>query len=444
MLTDYASTGGNEIWNTTRLQAYLTNVGSPFDNGPDICTCDALTPEILGDLGPYTTPSDPASPAPWYDPDMPETGEFLGFLPLSVGGVDDNPRTRNVNNAVGGGGIFGPVRDQPRTMTVSGVLIGTTCCGAEFGLQFLSEALRGCTGDACDGDCFEMFHCCPDPGMTPEQFRARYRRTFRRTALVDGPRVISRSGTGSCSNDGCAGGDLIQVEFILVAANPWAWTDPIPLLDVDLPPAGTGDCLEWCVSTDVTGPNSCDPADCLFIDCATGGDACNDPRTPVPTPPQPTIPEAGFCVPLAPERQCYTLDLSDRPMWSSDVPILTLSAGSSALRNVRITFYEQAADDVRTCGELADDDRCSPHSDFVITYVPAGGTVTIDGQIGRAVIECNGDCRVSSYVFGNQDGGPVRINELSCSKYCVCVEADPVNPPAPDSSLSLSISGKVY
>lgn len=442
MLTDYAAAADTEVWNTGRLQAYLTNVGSPFATGPGICTCDSLTPEVLGlGFSAYQTPA--LDPAPWYDIDLAVSGQFLGFMPLSVAGVDDNPRARTVSNAVGGGGVFGPVRDLPRTITVTGVLIGTTCCGAEYGLHWLSEALSGCTGDACDGDCFTMYQCCPDPGMTADQFNAAYRRTFRRTSLVSGPTVVRRDGNGACASGNCAaGGDLITVEFVLVAAKPWAWTDPIPLLDVNLPIGGPGSpCINWCLRDPVTDTGACDESECLFGDC-TVDTTCGDPMYPVPSPPQPSAPLTAFCVPLGTEQACYDVDLSDRPEWSSDVPMITLEAGSSALRNVRITVYTKPAGTLLNCAAIADADRCDPLEEFVVTYMPAGSVLTLDGEVGRAIIDCNDVCQTATTVYGDQNGGPVLFAEMGCATYCVCIETDPAYPPAADAEMSFSVAGR--
>ena len=437
MLTDYMAIGSSEAWNHARLAAYLQNTGaSPFTSGAEICHCETLTAESLGDE-PYTTPV--TDPAPWYDVDTPESGEFFGLMVLTVSGLEDNPRARNVTNAVGGGGVFGPVRALPRTITVTGLLIGSSCCGVDFGMNWLSEVLSGCTGDSCDGDCLSAFSCCPGEELTEEEFNDRHRRTFRRTALVSGPTVLDRQGTGSCARGSCGGGgDIIQVEFVLVAASPWAWSDPLPLLDVGMPIGGTGDCIDWCL----VGSAGCASSDCSFAPCQADEDACADPRNPVPRPPAPTIPDASFCVPIAPERDCYELDLSDRPQWMTDVPTITVRAAGEELRNVRITMFEREDGTTQTCEEIADANRCNPLNDFFITYVPAGGAVTIDGQIGRATIECAGDCRTAATVFGDQDGGPVKVRELDCALYCFCIETDPLYPPSPDASVSLSISGR--
>lgn len=456
MLTDFFATGSQEIWNTARLAAYLQNVGSPFDTGAAICRCDTLSATLLADGSDDGTPTTgydtPAQdPAPWYDVDLPESGEFLGFLPLSITGLDDNPRSRNVTNAVGGGGVFGPLRALPRTITVSGLVIGTTCCGVDYGIHYLSEALSvGCTGDACDGDCATMYNCCPEAGLTKAQFDAAHRRTIRRIALVDGPTVTERRSTGSCARSQCAaGGDIVQVEFTLVAASPWFWTEPVPLLDVALPIGGSGDCIEWCLSratspADIVQGIVCAPGECLHAQCKSAVDACADPRNTVPSPPQPTVPEASFCVPIADERACYTISLANRPQWSSDVPTWTLRAGAKELRNVKVAFFERKNGDTRSCDTIADADRCNPVAEWYITYVPANGSITFDGQIGQATTECEGNCQSASTVFGDADGGPVKAPELNCASYCVCLSTDPSFPPAADAHFSLSVSGRGY
>lgn len=439
MLTDYAranGTNGTELWNTARLQTYLANVGSPFDSGPTICRCETLTAELLGDA-PYTTPGDVANPAPWFDVDYDHSAEFLGFLPLTLQGVDDNPRARNVTGAVGGGGVFSPARDLPRTITVTGVLIGSTCCGADYGLHYLSEVLNSCATQACDGGCIDMFSCCPDEGMTAAQFQAKYGRSFRRASLVSGPTVTNRSGSGNCPTGGCTGGELIDVEFIIVAANPWAWTDPDPKLEVNFPVAGQGDCVEWCVDS-VDG--MCDGEPCLFRDCAAGSQ-CADPLLPVITPPRPTAPESVFCTALVAERECYALDLTDRPRWSEDVPIVTVDAGSLDLRNVRVTFYENP-NPALPCGDTVDLVLCAPVNDFYISYLASGSSITIDGRTGQATLFCVGDCIPATTVYGSSDGAPLTVQPLTCASYCVCIEADSNFPTAPDATVTIETSGR--
>src|SRR5690606_23228070 len=104
---------------------------------------------------------------------------------LSVEGLDTHPVRRSVTTAVTGGGSIGPARVMPRTITVTGVLLGATCCGVEYGLHWLTEVLTGCTSGGCEGDCMTLFNCCPgEEEEDPEAFAARHRRSIRRVALV--------------------------------------------------------------------------------------------------------------------------------------------------------------------------------------------------------------------------------------------------------------------
>lgn len=440
MLTDYLRIGQNELWNHARLAAYLRSVGSPFDSGASICLCDTLTPAMVGEEdGEYTTPAD--DPSPWFDADLPVSGEFLGMLVLDVEGVDGSTRQRSLTNAVNGGGVFGPARDLPRTITISGVLVGTTCCGADYGLHWLAEALEGCSGSACGGDCVTVYSCCPPEEMTPEEFEEQHKRTFVRTALLSGPTVTGRQGTGSCERGTCTvGGDLIEVEIVLAAASPHAWTEPVPVLDVAIPIGGTGDCIEWCLQ-----PGGCPPSDCMFADCVPNPSACADPRVVVPQPPEPSLPSAGFCIPIGPEVACYAVDLSGRPSWSSDVPIVTITSGSQELRNVRVVLYERPGSLANaTCAEVAENQRCSPVNEFYVTYIPASSAVTFDGRTGFATTECRGQCENSTTAYGDQNGGPVQFRELTCAQFCLCVESDTTQPPASDAMVSFSVAGRGY
>ncbi|QKW06920.1 hypothetical protein HUT18_11480 [Streptomyces sp. NA04227] len=471
----YLALGGVELANSARLEAYLQSVGSPLADA-GTCACPTFTAEMVGDL-PYTNPADDG--APWYDPDVPESAEFTGFLVLSVDGLDDYPMRRSVTNAVTGGAALGPARAMPRTITITGILLGATCCAVEYGLHWLAEAMTGCTGGTCDGDCLQLFSCCPGEEETPEEFRAHRLRTYRRVALTQGPTVTARHGDGCTSGECSAGADVLTVEIVLTAATPWAWTDPTPILDVPLPGnADDNECVVWCVTgqapqvlcvetretcrgslaapvvnddaaCDLAWPTTENPPDqcdgvCRLAACEDPTIGCADPSCAPPAPPQPAALDTCFCLALAVETECLEMDLTDRPAWSVDVPMISLRAGADDLRNVTITFYERppGGDDL-TCDEVAEFQRCEPHSQYTVAYVPAGGSVLIDGQIGRAIVECGGQCETSRDVYG-YDGAPPSFTSFECANFCVCVETDALNPPAEDARLTLSVSGRGY
>lgn len=76
-----------------------------------------------------------------------------------------------------------------------------------------------------------------------------------------------------------------------------------------------------------------------------------------------------------------------------------------------------------------------------MTYVPAGGSVTIDGQTGRTTVECGGVCESSPDVYG-QDGMPPTYKLLECASYCVCLSSDLQAPPALDAVVTVNVSGR--
>ncbi|MCM1964828.1 hypothetical protein [Streptomyces sp. G1] len=442
MFSDYLAFGGVEIANSTRLNAYLgpDGVGSPLTSF-GACVCPTLSAEVLDDE-PYTNPADDM--APWYDPDVPASAEFAGFMVLSVEGLDENPVRRTYTTAVTGGASIGPRRVQPRVITVTGILLGSTCCGVEYGLHWLGEALAGCTDGACDGDCLITFSCCPgEDDLTPEEFNDQYRRTVRRVALVDGPRVLDRQGTGCKAGECTLGADIIRVEFVLVAGTPWLWTDTMPVLEVPAAPDVEDECPTFCIVDRGGEPgDGCDGC-CRLGSCPDPVLSSTDAACQLPTPPpSPQAPDSCYCLPLAATRVCYEIDLTDRPDWSVDVPMIIVRAGILPVTRMTISFYERtSAHEGLTCDEISDSDRCDAHSVYQVQHVPAGTALTIDGQIERAVVECGDVCETSPYVFG-QNGAPPTFKPLDCATYCVCIETDSDNPPGSDALVTIGLSGR--
>lgn len=469
---------GLEIFNSARLDCYLGSVGSGLDS-VGTCVCENFDHETLGHL-PYVNPA--YDLAPWYDPDIPESADFAGLMVLSVDGMDDHPMERTVTRSVTGGAALGPSRALPRTITVTGLLLGATCCGVAFGMRWLSQALGGCTGDGCGGDCLTVYNCCPSATETPAEFKARHRRTLRRVALTEGPRVIARRGD-ACSGSTCcsAGSDIITVEFVLTAGTPWLWTDAEPVLEIPVPTDdGTG-CITWCVhnapgdnpdpfcfsldnetclpggvrlqfdeeTCDVLWPATDEPlgpcdTTCRLKPCEDMASRCVDPACRVPVPPAPVPPETCFCHALGTNDAYCEMDLSCFPKCFGTVPIISVRAGSSDLKRVTIKFFERRPEhEGMTCAEVAEVERCNPHSVFEVAFVPAGGVMILDGQVGRAFVECMGDCGGSPDAFGG-DGGPLEFPLLDCDSYCVQISADALATPASDSSISVALSGREY
>jgi len=246
----YAST---ELWNNRRTVAYLSNgLKLPTLSITPNCQCQSLDPlfcdQGTGPDGTYTDPA--ADDAPWYDPLVADSAEFAGLFVESVTGFDSTLRREVIDGAIGGG-TLGPLRRGPRCLTVTGWLFGKTCCGAEYGLQWLTEAL---TGGACD-DCalsdLLMFRCCPEGDAAIDPDPLDFERILHRTGVTSGPIVIDRAGS-CCLDCGCP---LIQVEFTICSELPYIFTD-VDWCALDEPFPRD---VEYCLDLETLGCNPCLP-----------------------------------------------------------------------------------------------------------------------------------------------------------------------------------------
>lgn len=441
MLEWWLTLDGVELANSARLDAYLRNTVDPASvEVVQTCGCPTLVPALAGDPDreEYTTPQD--DPAPWYDPTIPQSADFLGLLVQDAAGLDTRQVTRTVTPGVTGASLS-RAREQPLTITVTAVVVATSCCGADYGLAWLSEVLAGRAPDRCDGVDLDLIACCPPADMTPGDARGRLLRTVRRVAVVDGPHVIDRVGDG-CQTDGdcAAGADAITVEFTLTAAVPWRWTRPVPVLFSGWPIDPSADCVQWCVHDQDVGCDSC-----RLASCDQPGHVCADPHCSSPAPPGPPPARTCHCVPIAAVVEAWEIDLEDRPDWFLTVPMITVEAGSEALRRASISFYRRRSPDHdgMSCVEVAEAQRCDPHAVFHIGFLPAGAVLELDGQVGRTTVTCDGVTQSATEVWGH-GGGPVQFPPMDSGQWCVLLETDALIPPASDARLFISVSGREY
>lgn len=152
--------GGVEIVNDSRTSAYLRNgikPGTLTVNGD--CGCSNIL-ALAGCDTEYTTPAN--DNAPWYDPAIPSSAEFAGFLTSEFEGMSST-YTRSITESISDGATLGRSRFGSRTMTWKGFLFGSSCCGVAYGLRWLSKTLQGSKkcGNNCFGDDLELLVCCP-------------------------------------------------------------------------------------------------------------------------------------------------------------------------------------------------------------------------------------------------------------------------------------------
>lgn len=246
----FLSLGGTEIANASRTKAYADEL-VPMLGLSDCWDCADLA-EVLGD-DPYTTPI--IDRPDWFTDHDPDSGDFCGFYPLEIEGIDDGVREATVTELSLDGAVVGAPRYKSREIRVSGLLIGVTPAAVTYGLTWLAKALEGAPcrdADGCTGDHLCFYSACPpmcsdspaldawpgpdevvpmhhesqfylcDGGLITTWQRAcsvDYERTLYQVSLTSGPTIVERY------NSHC--GSMVRVEFTLVAGVPFAFSTAV-------------------------------------------------------------------------------------------------------------------------------------------------------------------------------------------------------------------------
>ncbi|MFI6289998.1 hypothetical protein ACIBEJ_00345 [Nonomuraea sp. NPDC050790] len=419
--TDWLCFSGVEVANAARVHAYAQAGLAPAHASVRDCGCAGLA-TILGD-DPYTLPA--GDEAPWYDPAETSSGDFAGFLVLDVEGLDSAPVSRPVTNRLGEGAVIGRRRYGPRTITVTGVLVGRTACAVDYGQRWLASVLQGalaCGPGACSGDDLEYMTCCPTeaaaegqccPGpCTTMTCGQGVFRTLRDVALLSEPTVQQR--IGGC---GCCPGELRQIQFQLVAGRPHALRPAVTVAEaVPWPPETPDDeCVRW----------STDPA-CLDEagECAAQlPQPCPlDPNCPPPDLPELPLPNNPcLCEPFTRRQVCVAIPESSAPIWADLVPLLEIYSGSDILRNIRIRFYPNPFG--VPYEEL---DPCAWCSEINISYLPEGARLTMDSTRRTIYVQCPGRADTpAEQIVSGPEGRPLSWPVLECGiPYLACISAD--------------------
>jgi hypothetical protein len=219
--------------------------------------------------------------------------------------------------------------------------------------------------------------------------------------IIDGPEITAKR----YLSDGSV---IWTVTFTAVAGNPFEYGRDRLVIDGFL----------GADTTDPFGPGITGSYD-------STGEAHADPDCVVPTfeplydplcetmsaPPGPVDIPAGCFDPRSDWwRRSITISDELIPEWASVVPVFGVTAQYEDLRELRNRLYP----DLLGTGEI-DDVQCKPVADLMVTYVPQGLTLVIDGvrEMVYAVNEAGVARRADSLVFAS-DGKPIMWPELSC------------------------------
>lgn len=456
----FAVISGNEVINAARTLAYIRNFGLPITISED-CWCPELN-DLLGDcpaptgstfgtpgyMYPSSNPTLDSSvksdPAPWYDSSIPESGDFLGFLPTDFEGLGSTYQ-RNTFQTINGGSILGKLRAGERTLLWKGWLFGRTCCAVEYGMQWLTSILSNASGcDGCEGAELDIMLCCPETTGTASTSRSCGQgnplmpdigtmanddafRTFYNVGLADGPKRLSDRtiGCASCEQEG--GGCMKEVEFSLVAGNPFMHKKPVQVCSKNFPSCGVcpGDADQtfWRKILTTTYPaSSTDALKCdALLDCLVSpADCITDPHCPTPV--LPTIPafeDPCGCDPYNTSKFCCEISNDIYGQFFEGVPQISVYSGDEDLHNVIVKFYENPQE--RDCTDQSLFDICNLCDTVNIRFVPKHSTLKIDGLTRRIDIECPGNnVNSAESLVTSTFSWPI----FKCVSYIATVEAD--------------------
>jgi hypothetical protein len=394
----YFAFGGSEIINTQRTETYLADASqswwTPVYNSTSVSEIE--DEEYLSAW---------LDPAPWGDPDNPDTYRFYGAYPL------------NIND----GGWISAVRKATRNVVFELLLTGEDECAVEAGFRWLKSALSPapCNDFGCNGTelCFYDCEPCVGDSCSAADVQACAKghiRTLRNVKVVSGPTITARRTT----SDGAA---IWVVSFTLVAGVPFQFGDETPLVE------------GFMVAADPWVPDIV-PADWDYsVGASTKEDAvCAvpaytpiiDPLCPaVLVPPGPPSVQIGcFTAPDEWTRRWFTIPRKYIPYWGDAVPVIRIQAMTDDIRGLRLRFYSDLDADASV-----KDDPCSYCGDILFSYIPADHTLVFDGMTQTVSAEGPGGTlhRADSLVF-KTDGTPFEWPVLSCGfGYVVTVDLPP-------------------
>lgn len=424
----YFTYAGNEIINLPRTEVYARDTiwFRPSDEGTDL-------PTMTG-VGSYHTPL--SDNAPWTDPDITASYDFLGLYPLDVSGVDDSTVTSTVVESTRDGGTPGRVRRSTKTVVFNVLLLATSDCGADYGLRWLQSVLIGSacgnqSTQSCNGDDLCYLSCEPVLGetsstdtVTANDCLNMLSRSLRRVVFNSGPNVTLKRSL----SDGSA---MWMVTFTAVAGNPHEFGIEVPLVEGFMDPL--------ILDPYVPGLSGTVDLDGIIVEDVFCAEPVTqpvfDPGCPalVVPPTVPNVPLGCYSPPVNWRRRQFTISNELIPLFGEAVPLLRVYSRDAEVRNLRLRFYA----DVNGDGSIVDD-PCAWCGDIVFSYIPQDYTLVFDGSDETIYIESPGGVRrrADNLVYAT-DGGPFEWPFLTCGfAYIVTVDLPQTQvPPVLDFSL---------
>jgi hypothetical protein len=386
---NYLSIGGVEILNGARATAYVQKFLPKLQ-----VKCTDSTEGLGSALGhsPYVSPA--TDKAPWYKATRPQTARFYGLFPGKISGLRDSTRTVELTELAGDGAIHSLPRHGSKEIRVVALALAADREALDDGLTWLRDVLGancaegtfGCTGRELAG-----LTALPESRMAASSMW----RTFHRVEVIDGPKITKEFPDRA--------GAAVQVEFLISAGIPWAFT---PLAQIASLALDNG--TSW---SDPEGE------DCS-AEVSAYGEFINDPFfTAISQPPRPATVKPPNILQISSWRRSVAhIPESVSGRWGRVVPVVHVST-QGAIQQLRIRFY-------RTDQSYS---GCGFDGEFLISYLPAWAVMTIDG-IKREVTVRLADGRTvpGGHLLYGSDGTPFTWPTMSCHhKYTMVADIMP-------------------
>lgn len=376
MFPGYLELGGVEIVNNCRTAAYVKN----WLPGLKVKCDDAGLNNALGDSA-YDRPS--LDTAPWYRSAVADTADFYGLYCGDVEGDNNSTRAMTITELASDGGVQSLARHGSKELRVKGFMIAKTHAAMEAGWTWLRAVLDDspCGGVSlyCEGRPLNFFKASPAATTVgaADALVLKYARVMYRVEPIDGPRVVAKLNSKHAV--------IWEVEFVLNAGRPWAFTLPDPTATT------TG--VNASAATETVCPTQTDSYDDLVV----------DPQAPAVTrPPRPPM-ITPFTMPSNWSRYVMSVPSSLGARSGRVVPTVVVTTGGSELRQVRIRFYRTGFTDI-----------CDFEGEFFIMYAPANSVLTIDGPRQNISVVTGGKEKPAANLVTGSSGRPVKWPSMAC------------------------------
>lgn len=238
------------------------------------------------------------------------------------------------------------------------------------------------------------------PLLTPAECIDPYRRIMPAATVSSGPTITDRLVVADCAT-------WMKVEWVWTLGSPYKYGTPRRLA-TDVSGMFDPIFLEVGVTSDRYGntspglpstPWNCAPPSEL-TSCAT--DPCAPGWTAPPAPP--TVPDPTFAIidgAIGIMGTAICIDPSVTALGESALTI-TLAADDDPKVGVRVRIYDDVQND---CTET---DKCEWLAEYLIDFIPANGTVVIDGVNGTITTMCADFAEPQLTPVRGDYGGPIR------------------------------------